>query len=158
MGTDAFAHPTLVFYFAEIALEGTRHEYQVVRLWEQNPAIFLQDVALLPLAALAATVAPEQLLTQVAQAVSKIEASELRREVATCTQLLAGLRSKKSLIQQFFRGEFMKESVIYQETVSPEAEAQIQALSLAQLEELGEALLEFSNATDLMSWLQAYLQ
>lgn len=38
--------------------------------------------------------------------------------------------------------------------VSPELRSQIQALSLDQLEALGEALLDFSEPTDLVNWLQ----
>jgi predicted transposase YdaD len=41
--------------------------------------------------------------------------------------------------------------------VSPKAEAQIRTLSLAQLETLGEALLDFSQPADLDDWLQARL-
>jgi flagellar biosynthesis/type III secretory pathway protein FliH len=39
--------------------------------------------------------------------------------------------------------------------LSPETEAQIVALSLTRLEELGEALLDFSKLSDLSDWLQA---
>ncbi|NJO77000.1 MAG: DUF4351 domain-containing protein, partial [Leptolyngbyaceae cyanobacterium RM1_406_9] len=37
-----------------------------------------------------------------------------------------------------------------------ELKAQIQALSLSQLEELGEALLDFSSLEDLMVWLRSH--
>jgi predicted transposase YdaD len=37
--------------------------------------------------------------------------------------------------------------------VSAESEARIKALPLAQLEELGEALLDFSQMADLIGWL-----
>jgi predicted transposase YdaD len=40
-------------------------------------------------------------------------------------------------------------------TIAPEAEAQIRSLSLSQLEELGEALLDFAQPSDLQDWLQA---
>ena len=49
------------------AVESTRHEYSVLCMWQQDPAIFLQDIALLPLATLAAAPQPEALLQQVAQ-------------------------------------------------------------------------------------------
>ncbi len=42
------------------------------------------------------------------------------------------------------------------EQVSPEVRSQIQQLPVAQLEELGEALLDFSSAQDLTDWLQAH--
>lgn len=38
--------------------------------------------------------------------------------------------------------------------VAPEAQSQVQALSLAQLESLGEALLDFAEAGDLVQWLE----
>jgi predicted transposase/invertase (TIGR01784 family) len=40
--------------------------------------------------------------------------------------------------------------------VAPEIEAHIRQLSLNQLEELGEALLDFSDPADLITWLQAH--
>jgi predicted transposase YdaD len=38
--------------------------------------------------------------------------------------------------------------------IAPETEIQIRTLSLDQLEELGEALLDFSNRSDLEGWLR----
>jgi predicted transposase YdaD len=38
--------------------------------------------------------------------------------------------------------------------VAPELQAQIQELTTPQLEELGVALLDFNNASDLAAWLQ----
>jgi hypothetical protein len=40
-------------------------------------------------------------------------------------------------------------------SLTPEVEAQIGALSLTQLDDLGEALLDFSSFTDLQNWLSA---
>ena len=40
--------------------------------------------------------------------------------------------------------------------VAPNLQEQIQALSLTQLEELGEALLDFSVVTDLAVWLDEH--
>jgi predicted transposase/invertase (TIGR01784 family) len=39
--------------------------------------------------------------------------------------------------------------------VGPETEAQIRSLSLSQLEDLGEAILDFAQPVDLQEWLQA---
>ncbi|WP_404784314.1 DUF4351 domain-containing protein [Altericista sp. CCNU0014] len=151
------------------------------RIWEQNPSIFLEDIALLPLAILAATQSPEQLLNQVAQRVSTIESTQQHREASAYVQLLAGLRFNKTLIRQVFREDIMRESVIYQEIqqegeergilkgeqtvilrqlarrvgdVSPELQSQIQSLTLYQLEALADALLDFSTLADLRTWLQ----
>jgi predicted transposase/invertase (TIGR01784 family) len=43
-------------------------------------------------------------------------------------------------------------------TVNSQNQEQIQALSINQLEELGEALLDFSSVTDLFSWLDEHQQ
>jgi predicted transposase YdaD len=40
--------------------------------------------------------------------------------------------------------------------VAPQLQAQIQELTLAQLEELGEAVLDFTDAKDLVAWLQLH--
>lgn len=40
--------------------------------------------------------------------------------------------------------------------VAPELQLQIQTLSQAEVEELGEALLDFDDAADLVEWLQAH--
>lgn len=40
--------------------------------------------------------------------------------------------------------------------ITPKLQAQIQELSLTQLEDLGEALLDFSDAADLTVWLQVH--
>ncbi len=42
--------------------------------------------------------------------------------------------------------------------LAPELREQVQRLSIMQLEELGEALLDFSSPPDLVSWLQAHSQ
>lgn len=42
--------------------------------------------------------------------------------------------------------------------VTPQLQAQIQKLPVNELEELGEALLDFTDATDLVSWLQLHQQ
>jgi predicted transposase YdaD len=174
----------------------TRHEYQVLKMWKQDPALFLNDPALLPLATLAATDTPHALLQQVAEQVRTIESTQQRQESSAYAQILAGLRFDKTLIRQAFREGIMRESVIYQEilqegeqvgeqrgrtegiaegeqsgavkearslilrllsrrvgTVSPELQLQITVLSLSQLEALGEALLDFTDAGDLVRWL-----
>jgi predicted transposase YdaD len=155
----------------------TRHIYRVVKLWEQEADLFLKDPALLPLATLAAT-GSEDVLSQTAAAVSKIEPEALRQEISSYAQLMAGLRFKPALIHRVFREGMMRESTIYQEIlqegqqegelavifrqltrrlgqVAPETEAKIRGLSLSQLAALEEALLDFSKLSDLRDWLQA---
>lgn len=91
-------------------------------------------------------------------------------------ELLAGLKFEKQLIKQYFREETMEESVIYQEIiqkgvksgkleliirqlkrrigeVSAKLESQIKELSGEKLDELSEAILDFSQPDDLVNWI-----
>ena len=84
------------------------------------------------------------------------------------------------MIDNFFRKEIMQESVIYQNIiqkgleqgrqaevslivrqltrrigkVDSELSAKIRELSFSQLEDLGEALLDFESVADLVAWFQ----
>ncbi|XWK85755.1 MAG: DUF4351 domain-containing protein [Phormidium sp.] len=157
----------------EFTSPNTQHRYRVIRMWEQDPAPLLANSGLLPLATLARTDSPQTLLAQVAEQVANIEETQQRQNVVACTEILAGLRFYKNLITQLFREEIMRESVIYQDIlqrgevamllriltrrigpVTPEIQAQIQTLSIPQLEDLAEALLDFSELADLTIWLQ----
>lgn len=93
----------------------TRHEYQVIKLWEQPPEPFLQDPVLLPFATLTQTQDPERLLDRVVQQVAALAEADERREVSGYVQLMAGLKYDKSTIRRVFREGMMRESVIYQE-------------------------------------------
>ena len=159
----------------------TRHSYRVIRLWEEDPTPLLANLALLPLATLARTNSPADLLTQVAASVDMIEETDERQNISACVQVLAGLRFDKSLITQLFREEIMQESVIYQDilqkgeergkkqealqlimrlltrrfgAIELEMQEQISTLSITQLEELAEALLDFSSQSDLVNYLR----
>lgn len=118
--------PTAVRLSEEFQLEGTQHRYQVVRLWEQDPEIFLENAALLPLAVLSRAETPRQLLSRVTEQVAKIEKPAERGEISTCTQVLAGLWFDQALIRQFFREGMMRESVIYQEILKEGLEQGLQ--------------------------------
>ena len=159
-------------------VETTHHEYRLIRMWEQNPEIFLQDPALLPLAPLTATNQPQTLLTEIVSRINTLETTQ-RPEISAYTQILAGLKFKKDLIRRLFREGMMRESVIYQEILeegeqrgeqrerrllirlltrkvgelTPDIGAQLASLSLEELENLGEALLDFTSLSDLQSWL-----
>jgi predicted transposase YdaD len=155
-------------------VENTRHEYRVIRMWEENPEIFLNDSALLPLAPLTATTQPQILIQRVVEQVNQLEEKQ-RPEISAYTQILAGLKYKKDLIRQLFREGIMRESVIYQEQRGEQRERSlilrlltrrvgelpqevgelVETLSLEQFENLGEALLDFTSVTDLQAWLEA---
>jgi predicted transposase YdaD len=78
----------------------TKHSYRVIRLWEQDPTILLAHPALLPLVTLARNDSPNILLEQVAEQIDMIEETIERQNISACTQILAGLRFNKNLIQQ----------------------------------------------------------
>lgn len=157
----------------------TVHPYRIIRLWEEDPAPFLAEPALLPLAPLTRSNAPRELLAQVAAEVELIQDPAQRREILACTAVMAGLLHKPNLIRQLFREDIMQESLFYQEILekgeqrglqreksvilrqlrrrvgelAPSTEERIRALSITQLENLAEALLDFSSPADLTVWL-----
>jgi predicted transposase YdaD len=163
-------------------IPGTRHEFEVIRLWEQPTQPFLEATGLLPLAVLTQTPDTAQTLRQVAARVEAIPEMRVQSNVAASTGILAGLLLKRDFINQVLRRDIMQQSVIYQEwreeflqegeerearslvlrllakrigEVTPERRSQIQALSLTQLEALGEALLDFRKPDDLDEWLRS---
>ncbi|MDB9449845.1 Rpn family recombination-promoting nuclease/putative transposase [Dolichospermum circinale] len=166
----------------------TSHYYQVIRMWEQDPVLFLNNPALLPLAPLTRTNAPQDLLSQVAESVAKIEEIEIKRDIVACTEILAGLRFEKKLISQLLREDIMRESVIYQDILQKGEEKgrkegekrgeqqgeqrtiirqlnrrfgeldsslvdRIKTLNIEKLDNLADALLDFSNINNLVNWL-----
>lgn len=166
----------------------TTHYYQVIRMWEQDPVLFLNNPALLPLAPLTRTNSPQSLLSQVAESVAKIEEIEIKRDIVACTEILAGLRFEKKLISQLLREDIMRESVIYQDILQKGEEKgrkegekrgeqqgeqrtiirqltrrfgeldsslvdKIKTLNVEKLDNLADALLDFSNINDLVTWL-----
>jgi predicted transposase YdaD len=156
--------------------ETTVHRYQVIRLWEQDSALFLTNPGLLPLAPLTRTDSPQGLLARVAENVARISDREERQNVAGCLEVLAGLRFTKDLIRQFLPEDIMRESVIYQDIAAKERKQeaillimrqlnrrfsqldsslveQVQGLSIKQLEDLAEAFVDFSEVGDLVTWL-----
>ncbi len=175
---------------------GTVHRYGVIRLWEQDPAIFMAHPALLPLAPLTKTNSPQALLCETAERIAKITSNSERQNLLSLTKILAGLRFELNLIHQCLREEDMKESVVYQEIfrtgeqrgisigeqrgisigeqrgeektaikwitsllthqlgeVDSSLKAQIQGLSIQQLEALRDAAFDFQSEQDLRLWL-----
>ncbi|MGB3649623.1 MAG: Rpn family recombination-promoting nuclease/putative transposase [Rivularia sp. (in: cyanobacteria)] len=166
-----------IAFTEEYTNEMTTHRYRVIRMWEQDSAIFLNNPALLPLAPLTRTNSPQQLLSQVAQSVAKIPSRESRQEIAAYTEILAGLKFEKDLIRQFLSEDIMQESVIYQdiEQKGKQKEAlsfcmlllnqrfgelkssiieRINVLPVEKLEALGVALLNISQLDDFITWLE----
>jgi predicted transposase YdaD len=165
-----------IAFTEEYTDEFTNHRYRVIRLWEQDSALFLDNSALLPLAPLTRTDSPATLLSQVAQNIARIPDRDERQNIAGCTEIFAGLRFEKDLIRQFLREDIMQESVIYQDILQKGKQQEafqflnrllnrrfgevnsllierIRVLPIEELEALGEALLDFSSVNDLVNWL-----
>jgi predicted transposase YdaD len=92
-----------------------RHEFDVIRLWEQPTQSFLEATGLLPLAVLTQTPDQEQTLRDVAARVEAIPDIRRQSNVAASAGILAGLLLERDLIQQILRREIMQQSVLYQE-------------------------------------------
>jgi predicted transposase/invertase (TIGR01784 family) len=179
----------------EFHVGDTRHRYRVVRMSEQDPEPLLAHEGLWPLAVLARSDQPEQLLVEVAEKVSKIADESQRSDLTAAAGILAGLRFDRSLIRRLFREEIMMQSVIYREIVEESeqrgiqigeqrgiqigeqqgrlavvqrqlthrfgvipvrAKAQLSSLSLSELDQLSEALLDFNSTEDLTRWLEEH--
>ncbi|NEP29840.1 hypothetical protein, partial [Moorena sp. SIO3I6] len=104
-------------YTNQLVDTNTSHRYRVIRMWEQDPELFLANPALLPFAPLAFSESPTRLLEQVAAAVDRIEEPLAFTNISACTQLLAGLRFDQRLITELFPEDVMQESVIYQKII-----------------------------------------
>ncbi|ALB40240.1 hypothetical protein AA650_06945 [Anabaena sp. WA102] len=104
-----------IVFTEEYINETTRHRYRVIRMWEQDSALFLNNLALLPLAPLTQTNSPQSLLSQIANNVAKIADRETKQNIAAYTEILAGLRFEKDFIRQLLSEDIMQESVIYQD-------------------------------------------
>ena len=161
-------------------LPNTRHEYEVLRLWEIPAEKMLGLSGLLPLANLGKTPNRPEILRQVAAKIDNIEGRTEKSNLAAATAILAGLVLSKEIIGSLLREEIMRESVIYQDIresgkaqgrreeavalilqllnrrlgeISSTVSQKIRELSPEQLETLGEALLDFTSLTVLTTWL-----
>ena len=115
----------------------TRHEYRVLRLWEEDPAPLLADEALLPLAVLARTDNRKALVSTVAQRVRRIEPTNRQREVASIVELLAGLVIDWEVLRNMFENTILEESSVYQAIIRKglaEGRAEARQLVLRVLE------------------------
>jgi predicted transposase/invertase (TIGR01784 family) len=162
----------------------TQHRFNVVKMWEEPTAFFLEDPILLPFATLTQTESADRLLNQVAQQVERLAEPHQRRQVSSYVQLMAGLKYDKDIVRRLFSEGLMRESVIYQEIfqegeargeargilqgerlmvarvlsrrfgmLTPAIESKLDALSLEQIETLGEVMFEFRSMADLSQWL-----
>ena len=148
----------------------------MIRLWEQDPNLFINQPGLYPFAPLTNSKNPNTLLKQISAKINNLEDIEQRQILGSCTSILAGLRFDKILVNSLFQEEIMNGSVIYQDILQkgeikealklvmlqlnqrfPNLEERltnkIETLSLNDIEDLAMSLLEFKEINDLDAWL-----
>jgi predicted transposase YdaD len=123
--------------------ERTSHSYDVVRLWEQDPAELLDHEGLLPLATLCRAQSGEKLLSEVAARIRRIESREQRRETLNWSRVLAGLRYDKNLITRILKeSDMLEESVIYQDILQKGEQRGLQEGAQQEARKVALRLLE----------------
>ncbi|MEH2077934.1 MAG: Rpn family recombination-promoting nuclease/putative transposase [Nostoc sp.] len=105
------------------SLERTRHEFDVVCLWEQPTTFFLQYPGLLPFATLSQTTDPEATLRQVAQTINQISDPIIQANLTATSAILAGIRLEDEVIYRVLRRDIMQESSVYR-SIQQEAQKQ----------------------------------
>lgn len=111
-------------YQTRFSANQLRHEFQVVRLWEQPTELFFQHPGLLPFAALSQTSDRAATLRAVAESIDELPERQQQSNLAAASGILAGLVLDKQTIRRVLRRELMQESVIYQE-LREEARAEV---------------------------------
>jgi predicted transposase/invertase (TIGR01784 family) len=99
-------------------IENTLHRFEVIRLWEQPPSIFLESVGLYPFASLAQTDEPESILLSVAAKIEDIGSSKIQANLTATAFILAGLVLDKNRVKQILRRDNMRESATYQDILA----------------------------------------
>lgn len=159
-----------------------RQDYCVINLWEVDAEIVFERSldTLLPFVPILKEGGNQQ---TVRRALVQLQQNEELVELESLLGFFASFVLDTELVRQIMRWDMtvLRESPWYQEIqqegwqggkleeaqslilrqltrrigdVSPELRSQIQSLSLDQLEALGEALLDFTEPTDLVNWLQ----
>jgi predicted transposase/invertase (TIGR01784 family) len=113
-------------------LESTRHEFEVIRLWEQPSSIFLESVGLYPFASLAQTDEPELVLREVAARIEEIPERKLQADISAMSYILAGLVLDRDRVGRIIRRDIMRESVTYQDILE---EGEIKGKTQGRIEE-----------------------
>jgi predicted transposase/invertase (TIGR01784 family) len=92
-----------------------RHEFNVIRLWEQPTEKFLKYPGLWPYAALTDTSDPIGILEEVAQKIDQMDDLRQQSNLSAISAVMGALSLDKDQVRQIFRKELMKESAIYQQ-------------------------------------------
>jgi predicted transposase/invertase (TIGR01784 family) len=126
-------------YQTSYVMERTRHEFDVIRLWEQPASLFFQYPGLIPFAVLGQTSNPAETLHQATQVLDRFEDSAIKGNLMAASAILAGLRLEEEVIYRLVRRDIMQESVIYR---SIQEEAEVRAEARKQREIAANSLRE----------------
>jgi predicted transposase/invertase (TIGR01784 family) len=102
-------------YQDSFQLGATIHRYRVIRLWEELPEAFLNNLGLLPLAVLSKSSDPTVILRKVAEVLETIPDNNLKQNLTAATAVFSGLVIQPDIVKTILKSQFMKESAIYQE-------------------------------------------
>jgi predicted transposase YdaD len=153
-----------------------RQDYHVINLWEVEATIVFEQSlnALLPFVPVLKNGGET---TVVQRALNQLRRDEQLVELESLLAFFASFVMSSEVVRQIMRWDMavLRESPWYQEILregeqrerslilkqltrrvgapSPELTAQVEALSIEQLEALGEALLDFTQSEDLTAWL-----
>jgi predicted transposase YdaD len=100
-------------YQTRFTMERTRHEFEVIRLWEQPATLFLQYPGLIPFAVLGQSADAEETLHQAAQRIDQIADPTTQANLIAASGILAGLRLEQDMIYRLLRRDIMQESTVY---------------------------------------------
>ena len=99
-------------------LARTRHEFDIIRLWEQPAETFLSNDGLLPFASLAETEDRTVVLRKVATQIGQIADIKLRGNLATSAGVLSALILDKELVFTILGRGVMQDSTLYKSILS----------------------------------------
>jgi predicted transposase/invertase (TIGR01784 family) len=91
-----------------------RHEFNVIRLWEQPTEKFLRYPGLWPYAALTDTADPIGVLAEVAEKIDRMDDRRQQSNLSAISAVMAALSLDRDQVESILRRNFMKESAIYQ--------------------------------------------
>jgi predicted transposase/invertase (TIGR01784 family) len=99
---------------ASFTLERTRHEFDVIRLWEQPANLFLEYPGLIPFAVLGQNTDAEETLRQAASKINQISDATQQANLTAAAGILAGLKLEDEIVYRVLRRDIMQESTVYQ--------------------------------------------
>ena len=94
-------------------MERTRHEFNVIWLWEQQASLFLQYPGLIPFAVLGQSENAEETLRQAAQRVDQVADPMMQANLMAASAILAGLKLENEVVYRVLRRDIMQESTVY---------------------------------------------